>query len=56
MHTVLSVPVNDFYWFGVENGDTARGTKSNALLLFSKFSITNLRKRENAIATSLKVC
>ena len=23
IHTLLSVSVNDFYWFGVENRDTA---------------------------------
>ena len=48
--------VNDFYWFGVENGDTARGNESVVVLFFSSFSIANLRNSENATATFLKVC
>ena len=58
IHTVLSVSVNDFYWFGVENGDTARenGSSIHTVLFFSNFSITNLLKNENATATSILVC
>ena len=58
IHTVLSVSVNDFYWFGVENGDTARenGSSMYADLIFSNFSITNLLKNENAVATNARVC
>ena len=48
--------VNDFYWFGVENGDTARGNESAVCLFFSNFSIANLLENENATATSIGVC
>ena len=56
IHTVLSVSVNDFYWFGVENGDTARETGLTGFLFFSNFSITNLLRNENATATRVAVC
>ena len=56
IHTVLSVSVNDFYWFGVENGDTARVTGNIKRLTFSNFLITNLLKHENENATSVLVC
>ena len=47
--------VNDFYWFGVGDGDTARESGLTATLNFSKFSITNLLKNENVTATSVEV-
>ena len=56
IHTVLSVSVNDFYWFGVENGDTARVTGNIKRLTFSNFLITNLLKHENENVTSVLVC
>ena len=56
IHIVLSVSVNDFYSFGVENGDTARQTEEFTDLIFSNFSITNLLKHENITATSARVC
>ena len=57
IHSVLSVSVNDFYSFGVENGDTRFiQTDFFATLTFSNFSITNLQKNENATATSALVC
>ena len=57
IHSVLSVSVNDFYSFDVENGDTRFiQTDVAAILTFSSFSITNLQKNENATATSALVC
>ena len=56
IHTVLSVSVNDFYWFGVENGDTARENGIIENLFFSNFPITNLLRNENTTATRLSVC
>ena len=55
-HTVSSVSVNELYWFGVENGDTARETGLAGFLYFSNFSITNLLRNENATATRVAVC
>ena len=55
IHTVISVFVNDFYWFGVENGDTARENGYLANLPFSNFSITTLGNK-NATATNVAVC
>ena len=56
MHTVSSVSVNDFYWFGIENGDIARESESFITIFFSNFSITNLLKNENATSTNVRVC
>ena len=56
IYTLLSVYVNDFYWFGVENGDTARENGIIENLFFSNFPITNLLRNENATATRLSVC
>ena len=52
IHTVLSVSENDFYWFGVENGDTARENEFGVDLIFSKFLITNLLINENGNSTN----
>ena len=55
---MLSVSVNDFYSFGVENGDTSgeTGSSAQAKLIFSNFTITNLLKNENDNATFATVC
>ena len=55
-HSVLSVSVNEFYLFGVENGDTTIQNAISANLIFSNFSITNLLRNENATATRCLVC
>ena len=54
--TILSVSVNDFYRFGVENEDTARKNEFSVDLIFSNFSITNLLKNENDNSTNGLVC
>ena len=48
--------VNEFYWFGVENGDTARENGFTDRFFFSNFAITNLLRNENATVTEVAVC
>ena len=55
IHTVLPVSVIEFYWFGEENGDTARLNEFSADLIFSNFSITNLLRNEDENSTNALV-